>query len=42
MLNGKELDAPVDEAEHYFLTLAAGTVSRESLRVWIEAHMVDR
>ena len=42
MLNGKQLDATVDDAERCFLDLAAGSLSRELLRAWIEAHLVDR
>lgn len=38
LLNGYELEAPVDESEKLMLELAAGNVSRETLVQWI----VDR
>ena len=42
MLKGKQLDATVDDAERCSLDLAAGILSREPLRAWIEAHLIDR
>jgi death on curing protein len=38
ILNGFELTAPVDEAEHFFLELAAGKQSRDALVTWIERY----
>ena len=39
VLNGFELDAPVSEQEEIFLSLAAGTISREQLTAWVEEHV---
>jgi death-on-curing protein len=39
LLNGFELAAPIDEAEHTFLSLAAGTLTRPALHAWIEQHL---
>jgi death-on-curing protein len=39
VMNGYELEASLDDAERTFLALAAGQVSREELRSWIESHM---
>ena len=36
VLNGFEIDASVDEQESIMLQLAAGELSRESLRVWLK------
>ena len=41
MLNGFELVAPIDDAEHTFLSLAAGTFTRNALVAWIEQHLVQ-
>ena len=41
MLNGYELVAHVDEQEQLFLALAAGSVTRDELARWIEAHMTS-
>jgi death-on-curing protein len=40
VLNGFELAAGVDDSERMFLSLAAGTVTRSALSVWIEQHLV--
>lgn len=40
MLNGYELDAPVDDAERIFLGIAAGSYSRVDLLDWVREHMV--
>ena len=40
VLNGFEIVANIDDAEHLFLELAAGNVEREELVSWISAHMV--
>ena len=39
ILNGFELAAPIDDAERTFLALAAGTLTRSALGVWIETHI---
>jgi death on curing protein len=39
VLNGFELTVPVDDAEHTFLALAAGTLTRSALRDWIEQYL---
>ena len=39
-LNGYALDAPVNEQERVFLSLAAGELDREHLAEWIERHLV--
>ena len=39
-LNGHALDAPVNEQERVFLSLAAGELDREQLAEWIERHLV--
>lgn len=41
VLNGWEINAPVDEQERLFLDLASGLVDREELVEWIRAHMVS-
>jgi death-on-curing protein len=35
VLNGFELDAPVEESETTMLTLAAGKLSRDQLSLWV-------
>jgi death-on-curing protein len=40
VLNGYELDAPVDEHESMFLRLAGHQVTREELTAWVAAHLV--
>ena len=42
VLNGLELVASVDDQEQMFLSLAAGTVSREELTTWVEQHLQRR
>ncbi|GLC24606.1 type II toxin-antitoxin system death-on-curing family toxin [Roseisolibacter agri] len=39
VLNGHELVASVDEAEHTMLALASGDLSREQLIAWVERHV---
>jgi len=39
VMNGFELAAPVDEAERFILTLAAGNMSREELLAWVAGHI---
>jgi death-on-curing protein len=40
LLNGFELQAPVDEQEEVIVRVAAGELRREGFTQWIEAHMV--
>ena len=42
MSNGYEIVADVDEQERLFLQLAAGSIARDSLIMWIQAHMQPR
>ena len=39
MLNGKEIDASVDEQEKLMLELASGKHDREWLAAWIKNHV---
>jgi death-on-curing protein len=39
VLNGEEVDAPVDDQEGLILDLAAGRVSRGQLRDWLRQHL---
>ena len=39
VLNGHEVEAPVDEQEALFLDLAAGKVSRAELTEWLSGHL---
>ena len=41
MLNGKELDAGVDDAEFEILAVAAGNRTRAELDAWVRRHVVD-
>lgn len=41
-LNGVEIVATVDEQEAVMLAVAAGTMSRDALREWLEAHVAPR
>lgn len=41
MLNGKELEADVDDAEAEILAVAAGTRTREDVEAWVREHLVD-
>ena len=38
LLNGWELETPVDAAEELILGVASGAVTREQLAAWIERH----
>lgn len=40
MLNGYEIDAPVDEQERLMLDVASGSVTREHLADWLRQHVV--
>lgn len=39
ILNGYEIDAEVEEAEHLVLAVAAGQAGREQLTVWLRGHL---
>ncbi|MBK7599319.1 MAG: type II toxin-antitoxin system death-on-curing family toxin [Acidobacteria bacterium] len=41
VLNGKELNASVDEQENLILAVASGKVSRSELTDWVEEHIVS-
>jgi death-on-curing protein len=38
VLNGKEINAPVDEQEQIILQLAAGQLAREEFTGWLRAY----
>jgi death on curing protein len=42
LLNGHEIDAPVDEQEKIIIHVASGKVSRIELREWISKYTVVR
>ena len=42
VLNGWELVAGVDEQEQLILRLAAGSLKREELIDWVQAHLQER
>jgi death on curing protein len=42
LLNGQELDAPVEEQEQIILRVAAGTMEREEFVAWVKAHTKPR
>jgi death-on-curing protein len=39
VLNGYELDAPVDEQEEIILGVSAGTLNRDDLTQWLRSHV---
>ncbi len=39
VLNGSQIDAPVDEQEHLILDVAAGKVHRDQLTEWLHRHV---
>ena len=39
VLNGFELEAPVDETERIVLAVAAGEMERDAFLAWVEAHL---
>lgn len=41
VLNGSELDAPVDEQEQVILKLASGEMEREEFTEWLRNHIVQ-
>ena len=42
VLNGFEIDAPVDEQERVILQVASGHVGREEFTQWLRSHTVER
>lgn len=42
VLNGLEIDAPVDEQEQLILDVASGKMEREELTKWLRAHVVEK
>lgn len=42
VLNGFEIQAPVDEQERLILAVAAGEIRRDAFTQWLEAHVVPR
>ena len=40
MLNGRELNAEVDESERAMLALASGTLPRDAFVAWVVRHLV--
>jgi len=40
ILNGYEIEAPVDEQVQIFLDLAAGNLAREAFTSWIKGHVI--
>jgi death-on-curing protein len=41
VLNGRELEAGVDDAERTILALAAGALTREQFVAWVTRHLVS-
>jgi death-on-curing protein len=41
ILNGRELEAGVDDAERTILALAAGALTREQFVAWVTQHLVS-
>ena len=39
MLNGRELNAEVDESERTMLALASGTLPRDAFVAWVARHL---
>jgi death-on-curing protein len=42
VLNGHEIDAPVDEQAHVVLQVAASALDRDDFIAWLQAHIVER
>lgn len=42
VLNGYEIEAPVDEQEHVVLCLAAGDMDREAFTAWLNSRVMVR
>ena len=41
ILNGYEIEAPVDEQAQIFLDLAAGNLTREAFTNWLKGHVIQ-
>jgi death on curing protein len=41
VLNGQQLDAPIDDAERVILGVAAGTIGREEFAAWIRERLMS-
>lgn len=39
VLNGQQLQAPIDESERVILGVAAGTIGREEFAAWIQEYV---
>ncbi|MDQ2730325.1 MAG: type II toxin-antitoxin system death-on-curing family toxin [Armatimonadota bacterium] len=42
VLNGREIEASVDEQERVILGLAAGVMERDEFTAWVGAHITER
>jgi death-on-curing protein len=42
VMNGYELDARVNDQEQIILSLAAGKLSREEFKTWVQSHIVNK
>ena len=42
VLNGYEIDAPVDEQERVILSVAAGEMDKDGFTDWLRAHITER
>jgi len=42
VLNGFEIDAPVDEQEHIILQVASGELGRDEFTAWLRGHVVEK
>jgi len=42
VLNGHEIDAPLDEQEQIILQVAAGTLTRQDFTEWVRVHVVEK
>lgn len=41
LLNGHEIEAPIDEQEQLILRVASGGIGREALTAWLRGHVVE-
>jgi death-on-curing protein len=42
LLNGREIEASVDEQEAVFLGVASGDLDRDEFLNWLEHHMIEK
>ncbi|MFP4297894.1 MAG: type II toxin-antitoxin system death-on-curing family toxin [Spirulinaceae cyanobacterium] len=42
ILNGREINASVDEQEHFILAIASGNLKREAIVEWLQQHTKTR